>query len=303
MYCVSHEFVDERSSCHDISLYCIFTSTDRARQHLCRIMPRESFCVGRDPATKEEIDCIVTRLHTAHTKSSEGGVCKIRPETRDTHLTIGRKGASQDEIDDITDRLTTTHTKSSLGGEPCKAPPDSYKVHLKIGREPVSEEEAEVIVTRLKTAHTKASSGEACRIPPNPRASFSIARDPASEEEIDNIVTRLKTTQTKSGSGESCKVPSEPNVPGYGLKMFPTIPGIETRFKGATVHKDRELEIAQRLTRAHTASSRARTGTPKILLFPERTLLQGDPARIKAFQTTGETVKQHGLGKREKWYM
>ena len=135
------------------------------------------------------------------------------------------------------------------------------------------------------------------------KAKDIISKGPASQDEIDGIVTRLSKTHTKSSAGgETCKTTEELKVPGYGLKMLPVIDGLEERFKGAKVEKTKEDEVIQRLHSAHTKAWRSKLNTPKILLFPERTLLCNNVERIKMFQESGQTVKQNVLERREKWY-
>ena len=135
------------------------------------------------------------------------------------------------------------------------------------------------------------------------KAKDIMSKGPATQEEIDGIVNRLSKTHTKSSAGgEMCKTMEELKAPGYGQKMLPAIEGLEGRFKGAQVEKSKEDEVIQRLHSAHTKSWKSKLDHPKILLFPERTLLCNNVERIKMFQESGQTVKQNILERREKWY-
>ena len=130
-----------------------------------------------------------------------------------------------------------------------------------------------------------------------------ISKSAASQEEIDGIVKRLNTTHTKSSAGgEVCKTMEQINIPGYGQKMLPAIEGLEERFRGASVDKSKENEVIERLHSAHTKAWKSRLDNPKILLFPERTLLCNNVERIRMFQENGQTVKQNVLERREKWF-
>ena len=130
-----------------------------------------------------------------------------------------------------------------------------------------------------------------------------ISKGLATQEEIDGIVARLSKTHTKSSAGgETCKPAEELKVPGYGQKMLPVIDGLDERFKGAQVEKSKEDEVIRRLHSAHTKAWKSKLNYPKILLFPERTLLCNNVERIKTFQESGQTVKQNVLERREKWY-
>ena len=94
----------------------------------------------------------------------------------------------------------------------------------------------------------------------------------------------------------------EPAKPcGYGLKMYPVIDGIETRFMG-TVDADKKEESLARLLKTQTTSSQARMDNPRILLYPERTTLMNNVERIKAFQDSGATTRQKEMQRREKWF-
>ena len=129
-----------------------------------------------------------------------------------------------------------------------------------------------------------------------------ISRPPASNEELGEIVNRLHSTLTKSATGQTCKTYNQPKCPGTGLKMLPTIEGLESRFTGKEVAADKEKEVRDRLHGAGTKASSARYQNPRILLYPERTLLMNNVERIVAFQQSGAVAKQNVLARREKWF-
>ncbi len=130
-----------------------------------------------------------------------------------------------------------------------------------------------------------------------------ISRGPATDEEIQGIVVRLHKTHTKSSAGgDPNQVFEELKPPGTGQKMLPVIEGLEERFKGKEVPKSKEEEVITRLSSAHTKAWKARLDNPRILLYPERTLLCNNVERISQYQNTGQTVKQALLDRREKWF-
>ncbi len=134
-------------------------------------------------------------------------------------------------------------------------------------------------------------------------AKDSISRAPATDEEIQQIVVRLHKTHTKSSAGGGDIKPMEElKPPGTGQKMLPIIEGLEERFKGKDVPKSKEEEVITRLASAQTKAWKARLDNPRILLYPERTLLCNNVERIVQYQTTGQTVKQALLDRREKWF-
>ena len=117
------------------------------------------------------------------------------------------------------------------------------------------------------------------------------------------IYARLHTTHTKSSAGEtSCKEIRTPNPPGFGLKMYTNVEGIETRFLGGTADDGKVNEVIGRLTTAQTTSSQARRDPLRILLYPECTSLHNNVQRIRDYQQTGSVTKQTGMERRERWY-
>ena len=171
-----------------------------------------------------------------------------------------------------------------------------------ISKKPVSADEASEISERLFSTHTISSKKEG-----PPRADHvknEVARDPATEDEMLEIYKRLHGTGTKSSKGgEACEAPSVPKVPGYGLKAYPIIEGIETKFKGESpLAKDKMTEAVGRMHTTQTRSSQSRRDNPRILLYPERTTLMNNVERIVAYQQTGSVAKQNMLQRREKWF-
>ena len=124
----------------------------------------------------------------------------------------------------------------------------------------------------------------------------------SSKEEIESIVNRLYSTHTKSSSGStSCKTYEPLPSPGYGQKMYPAIPGLETRFSGRA--KTANPESTRRLYETKTRATSARLESPRILLWPERTLLMNDVNKIRDYYQSGALAKQSALPRREKWYI
>lgn len=157
-----------------------------------------------------------------------------------------------------------------------------------------------MIVDRLHTTHTASSSGDAR--PPTVTVN-SVARAPASEEEMKEIYGRLSTTHTKSSSGGAhCRQPPEVIPPNYGSKCFPAIDGLDVRFQGPKATEEKANEIMSRLMSTQTKASQARRDNPRILLYPERTLLMNNFERIREYQTTGVVTKQKDLQARERWF-
>ena len=170
-----------------------------------------------------------------------------------------------------------------------------------ISKDPVDEGRLADIVDRLHTTGTIASKGGKDQKYPGMN---KIARSPASEEEMNGIYARLATTHTKSSSGGQGIPPMEPpKTPGIGTKVFPVIKGLDERFKGSKISKEKESEVIQRLHTAKTKAEDARLSNPRILLYPERTLLCNNVERIHMFQDSGQTVKQAVLDRREKWFI
>lgn len=169
-----------------------------------------------------------------------------------------------------------------------------------ISKRAVKSDELDMIVDRLYRSETM--SGKICRQSPT-TAVDKIARKLESNEEIMAVYKRLNSTHTKSSSPQNCKGFDTPNPPGYGQKMFPIIDGLDTRFGGKNVPAEKVNDVISRLHTSQTKSSKSRMDNPRILLYPERTLLCNDVERIKAYQDTGETVKQPYLDRREKWYV
>ena len=127
-------------------------------------------------------------------------------------------------------------------------------------------------------------------------------RTPTSSDEVTGIFKRLNSTHTKSSrGGVECKPDDPLPRPGYGQKVYPIIDGIETRFSG-----NRKLDdagsVIDRLTKTQTKSGSARYAAPRILLYPERTLLCNSVEKIVAYQESGATSKQNVLARREKWF-
>ncbi|KAK2169784.1 hypothetical protein LSH36_7g16103 [Paralvinella palmiformis] len=124
----------------------------------------------------------------------------------------------------------------------------------------------------------------------------------ASKEELESIVKRLYSTHTKSSSGStSCKTYNPLPSPGYGQKMYPIIPGLESRFSGRA--KTANPEATKRLYETKTRATTARLKSPQILLWPERTLLMNDVNKIRDYYQSGTLAKQSALPRREKWYI
>ncbi len=117
------------------------------------------------------------------------------------------------------------------------------------------------------------------------------------------IFKRLGETHAKSSSGGlECKSYDPKKPVGYGLRMFPEIDGLDTRFSGSG-NADADLEATtDRLRSTQTIASQARLDKPRILLYPECTKMMNDPGRLRLFQERGEVVKQADLARREKWY-
>ena len=135
------------------------------------------------------------------------------------------------------------------------------------------------------------------------QAKDTISRPPASEDEITDIVKRLYSAHTKSSKGAPCKEPDTPKPQGYGLKMYPVIDGIETRFKcQGSKGKEEVGSLTERLHKTQTKASSARLDYPRILLYPERTSLMNNTERIVAYQQSGAVSTQQELQRRERWY-
>ena len=156
------------------------------------------------------------------------------------------------------------------------------------------------MLVSCRQTETKASGGGVpCKADP------AAAKDTisAASGDVKAISHRLNTAHTKSSSGGvPCRNPEPTTLPGYGLKMFPAIDGLDTRFIGHKVNKKKVAEVTERLSSATTRASRARLENHRILLYPERTLLFNDTERIVQFQESGVVVKQKDMSAREKWY-
>ena len=165
-----------------------------------------------------------------------------------------------------------------------------------ISKGPVTHDELGSIVDRLYTTHTASSSGNAGKDAPKaPGRSLS-------EDEMKAIYDRLASTHTKSSGGADCK-PVEPiRTPGMGLKMYPVIEGIETRFMGEKLPPEKVSAIIDKMHATQTKSSQSRRDNPRILLYPERTTLMNNVERILAYQQSGSVAKQNVLQRREKWF-
>ena len=207
-----------------------------------------------------------------------------------------RRPVSRKELSGIVERLYRTHTSSSIGGTNLPNPGQARDI---LSSPPVQQTELDAIVDRLFTSHTKASSGEACKVP----AYQGPPSRSASDEEQVAISARLNSTHTKSSSGGvDCRTYPNPNPPGYGLKMFPVIEGLDTRFMGDKVAPEKVQEVIVKMHKTQTKASQARIDNPRHLLYPERTLLMNNVERIEQYQTTGGLVRQNLLQRREKWY-
>ena len=237
-----------------------------------------------------EAQQIFDRLSSAHTKSSSGENCKFQPSAAENVLS---PKASSEEAKKIFDRLSTSYTKSLLEEE-CRV-----KVMTDMTASPqVDEGEVDEIVKRLHSTQTKSSKGEGCRVE-GTVARDTISRKFTSEDEVQESFKRLQTTHTKSSSGDTvpCKEIKAPQT-------LPVIEGLDGRFKGdAKSNKSKMADITERLSSAHTRSSKARLDNPRILLYPERTLLCQNVKRINDFQVDGSTVRQKELARREKWFI
>lgn len=167
----------------------------------------------------------------------------------------------------------------------------------------VNGEELDEIVERLHTTSTK-SSGKPCRLPV-PAMKNVIAGAPLPVGEQLEICQRLYSTPTKASSGgKRCKSAVPLTTPGLGLKMLPVIEGLEGRFKGAGRPKSHSgTTVGGRLHSTQTATARSRQDYPRILLWPERTLVSGNLERLRAYQDTGMLSKQAGLPRRDKWFL
>ncbi len=186
-----------------------------------------------------------------------------------------------------------------------KMPYEALEARDMISKSPVDRNQLADIVDRLYSTQTvsttggKSATGYRAR-----RAVNRVARPPCSEEEMGEIYTRLYTTTTKAWTGGEGIGPMDPpKEPGLGLKMYPVIDGLDTRFQGASVPKEKKEEIIGRLHTAKTKAEQARLDNPRVLLYPERTLLCNNVERINAYQNNGSTVKQDVLERREKWYI
>ena len=165
------------------------------------------------------------------------------------------------------------------------------------GGKKVSEQELDAIIERLYTSTTKSLS---CQEQPY-YVKDIISRPGTSSADVKEITNRLASAHTKSSSGGvECKAKPELTPIGYGLKSYPTIEGIETRFKGNS--SANASAVSSRLMSAQTRASKSRLESPAVLLYPERTMLMNEPERIRAYQTSGDMSKQGVLGRREKWY-
>ena len=249
------------------------------------------------PVTAKEVGKITDRLYSANTKSTGKEACKY--EATVAKDIIGPSNVNEDDVVTITQRLAESPTKSWTA-EVCKISPTvAEPLDFKL-----PEYEVDEIVDRLNRTHTASSSAKPCRATPTVAENI-VAREPATEEEIKTIFSRLQTTHTKSSNGGAECKPHDPPAPqGLGHKMLPIIDGLEERFKGdKAMKKEKADSVFTRLTSAHTRSSRARGESPKILLYPERTLLCNNVTRIVNYQNTGEVVKQATLARREKWFV
>lgn len=133
----------------------------------------------------------------------------------------------------------------------------------------------------------------------------TISREPVTKDELKDIVERLNTTSTVSkrgGEDYKDKIWDYPKVEGLGKKMLPIIDGLDERFKGTPVPKDKYNEITQNLHTSKTKASQLRYEYPRILLYPERTTLMNNTQRILEYQEAGTVAKQATLARREKWY-
>ncbi len=179
---------------------------------------------------------------------------------------------------------------------------EALEVRDQISKNPlVGLDELAGIVDRLYSTHTISSMPDGP--PKGHRLNNEVARAPASEDEMKEIYDRLHTSKTKSSlGGETCKPAPDVKMPGYGLKVYPIIEGIETRFKGNPQPKSKVSEAAERLLMTQTKASQSRLDNPRVLLYPERTTLMNNVERIVAYQQTGAVAKQNIMERREKWY-
>ena len=150
--------------------------------------------------------------------------------------------------DDTTSRSPSRHRRRYT----------SPAAHDTITRKDIEEEEIERIFDRLHKTETISFSGHAPL--GAPRAVDEISRPPANAKETREIFTRLYSEHTKSSAGGvGCRPWPAPKPPGYGLKAYPVIQGIETRFKGgARLPSGHVTQAAQRLHSSHTRASSAR---------------------------------------------
>lgn len=118
------------------------------------------------------------------------------------------------------------------------------------------------------------------------------------------IFERLNKTHTVSSAntGQIRHPKDPPKPPGYGMKMFPIIEGLDTRFAGFPASQDKVAEVVGHLMKTQTTASQAKLDNPRILLYPERTTLMNNVERIRAYQENGAVAKQNMLQRREKWY-
>lgn len=243
--------------------------------------------------TDADVDKIVNRLHRTPTKSSIGCPQEVAQSCVAKDV-ISKKGPTDWDVQIASARLYKTPTKAmiiAVQGVPAR----------KDDKAKVSEEQLTTIVERLHTTHTTSSGGGG---PQQVICTNSIAREAAQEEELQEIFQRLCKSHTKASSGgPDCKQYEPISPPGYGQKMYPAIEGLETRFAGDSAVVEEEVKaVAQRLTSKQTTASQARLDNPRILLYPERTILMNNVERIRSFQENGNVAKQTVLARREKWY-
>ena len=251
--------------------------------------------ISRSPVSEEESRQIYNRLSAAHTKSSSCTPCKSDPPVAKNILSPTR---DEESTKQIFERLSSEQTKSSRG-EQCRATGEEVTPSRQ-----VPEADVDQIVERLHNTHTKSYRAAPCRSSPA-KAQDTISRPRGSDDDVDQITQRLVKTHTKSSSGGAeCKTMDPLKSPGYGQKMYPIIDGLVQRFSGRLRPATGSVDgITQRLTSAQTKASQARLDNPRILLYPERTLLCNNVARIGMFQQNGVTVRQKELARREKWYI
>ena len=189
---------------------------------------------------------------------------------------ISKKARPEEEINMIVDRLYTMETESWKGGDQNK-----------------------------QFGQPRLPGGGKKMLPFIEGLDSRFKGKPLAGEELKAASDRLNTTKTTASPVRYKDIQTnfkQPIIPNLGTKCLPEIDGLDIRFRGAPQPTEQLQESTKRLHTTQTKATTARVDNPRILLYPERTTLMNNTARILAYQQNCEVAKQPSLARREKWY-